>query len=70
MNGLPSIIHEESQKQDLIFRFSEIDELESIIFKLIKNKELAENIRKKTNIFLKNNSGASKKILKLLNQYF
>ena len=63
-------IIEESQKQDLIFRFSEIDELESIIFKLIKNKELAENIRKKTNIFLKNNSGASKKILKLLNQYF
>ena len=63
-------IIEESQKQDLIFRFSEIDELESIIFKLIKNKELAENIRKKTNIFLKNNAGASKKIFKLLNQYF
>jgi 3-deoxy-D-manno-octulosonic-acid transferase len=63
-------IIEESQKKDLVFRFSEIEELDGIIFQLMKNKELEKNIRKKTNIFLKNNAGASKKILKLLNQYF
>ena len=63
-------IIEESQKKDLVFRFSEIEELEGIIFKLIKNKELEENIKKKTNIFLKENAGASKKVLKLVSRYF
>jgi len=63
-------IIEESQKKNLVFRFSKVEELEGIIFQLIKNKELEKNIRKKTNIFLKNNAGASKKIFKLLNQYF
>ncbi|MDG2252474.1 MAG: 3-deoxy-D-manno-octulosonic acid transferase [Methylophilaceae bacterium] len=63
-------IIEVSQKKDLVFRFSEIDELEGIILRLIKDKELENKIKKKTNIFIKENSGASKKILKLINQYF
>ena len=63
-------IIEESQKKNLVFRFSEIEELENIIFQLTKNNKLQESIRKKTNFFLKENSGASKKILKLINQYF
>jgi len=63
-------IIETSQKKGLVFRFSQVEELEGIIFRLIKSKELKENIRKKTNIFLKDNAGASKKILSLLNQYF
>ena len=63
-------IIEASQKKGLVFRFSKIEELEDIIFKLIKNKELKKGIKQKTNIFLKENSGASKKILELINQYF
>ena len=63
-------IIEESQKKDLVFRFSKIEELEDIIFQLIQNKGLGEDIRKKTNAFLRENTGASKKILKLINQYF
>ena len=63
-------IIEASQKKGLVFRFSKIEELEDIIFKLIKNKELKKGIKQKTNIFLKENSVASKKILELINQYF
>jgi 3-deoxy-D-manno-octulosonic-acid transferase len=63
-------IIEESQKKDLVFRFSKIEELEDIIFQLIQNKDLGEDIRKKTKAFLKENTGASKKILKLITQYF
>lgn len=63
-------IIEVSQKKGLVFRFSKVEELEGIIFQLIKNKELKKGIRQKTNIFLKQNSGASKKILRLINQYF
>ena len=63
-------IIEESQKKNLVFRFSKIEELEGIIFQLIQNRDLEKKIKKRTNIFLKANAGASKKILKLINQYF
>jgi|TARA_B110000037_G_C17057966_1_gene480625 3-deoxy-D-manno-octulosonic-acid transferase len=63
-------IIEESQKKHLVFRFSKIEELENIIFQLIKNRNLEKDLRNKTNIYLKDNAGASKKILKLISQYF
>ena len=63
-------IVEMSQSRDLIFRFDKVDELENTINKLMHKGSLQKIIAEKTSTFIKENSGASKKILKLINQYF
>ena len=63
-------IVEISQKEGLVYRFRGMDELEEIILQLMNAEDLRKRIAIKTSNFIERNSGASKKILQLINQYF
>ena len=58
-----------AEKQNAIFRFKNISELEKIIKNLINGRQINQNILKNARKYIKRSSGGTDKIIRLVNQY-
>jgi 3-deoxy-D-manno-octulosonic-acid transferase len=60
----------DAEKAKAIIRFKELDELQNIIKAFSKSKSINQEIIQNTKTFMSNSKGGTKKILKIISQYF
>ena len=59
----------DAERNKAILRFKNIDQLEKIVKNLLAGKQIKQNILKNAHQYIKDSSGSTKKIIKLINQY-
>jgi 3-deoxy-D-manno-octulosonic-acid transferase len=59
----------DAERNKAILRFKNIGQLEKIVKNLLAEKKIKQNILKNAHQYIKNSSGSTKKIIKLINQY-
>lgn len=59
----------DAERDKAIFRFKDIDELEQIIKNLLIKGQINQNILRNAQQYIKNSSGSTDKVVRLVNQY-
>jgi 3-deoxy-D-manno-octulosonic-acid transferase len=59
----------DAERDKAIFRFKDIDELEQIIKNLLIKGQINQNILRNAQQYIKNSSGGTEKVVRLINQY-